>query len=88
MRFPGFRPDLAPLLAARGVVGVASDTLSLDHGGSASFDFHKAWLGGGRWGIEAVAGLGALPATGATLVAGAPTFAGGSGGPGRVLALL
>jgi kynurenine formamidase len=88
MRFPGFRPDLAPLLAERGAVGVAVDTLSLDHGGSTSFGFHTAWLGGGRWGIECVAGLGGLPQVGATLVAGAPKVAGGTGGHGRVIALV
>jgi kynurenine formamidase len=88
LRFPGFRPDAAPLLIARNLAGVAVDTLSLDHGGSADFAFHKAWLGSGRWGIECIAGLGALPPTGATLVAGAPKIAGGTGGHGRVLALL
>ncbi|MBK1662323.1 cyclase family protein [Paracraurococcus ruber] len=87
MRFPGFRPDVAPLLAGRGVLGVAVDTLSLDHGGSKDFAFHTAWLGSGRWGIECVANLGALPPTGATIVAAAPKIAGGTGGPGRVLAL-
>jgi kynurenine formamidase len=88
MRFPGFRPDVAPLLIARGAVGVAVDTLSLDHGPSSTFAFHTQWLGSGRWGIECVANLGALPATGATLVAGAPKIAGGTGGHGRVLALV
>ncbi|WP_270938071.1 cyclase family protein, partial [Falsiroseomonas oryzae] len=88
MRFPGFRPDVAPLLIARNLAGVAVDTLSLDHGPSATFAFHTQWLGSGRWGIEAVANLGALPPTGATLVAGAPKIAGGTGGHGRVIALV
>lgn len=88
MRFPGFRPDLVPILLERGVAGVAVDTLSLDHGGSRDFGFHLAWLGAGRWGLEGAANLGALPPTGATIVAGAPRIAGGTGGPGRVLALL
>jgi kynurenine formamidase len=88
MRFPGFRPDLVPLLLERGVAGVAVDTLSLDHGGSRDFAFHTGWLGAGRWGIECVANLGGLPAVGATIIAGAPKIAGGSGGPGRVIALL
>ncbi len=88
MRFPGFRPDVAPLLLERGVAGVAVDTLSLDHGGSRDFAFHLAWLGAGRWGLECAANLGALPPTGATVVAGAPRIAGGTGGPGRALALL
>ena len=88
MRFPGFRPDVAPLLLARNLAGVAIDTLSLDRGSSSDFGFHTAWLGAGRWGIECIAGLGGLPATGATLVAGAPKIAGGTGGHGRVMALL
>ena len=88
MRFPGFRPDTAPILLERGVAGVAVDTLSLDHGGSRDFAFHLAWLGAGRWGLECAANLGALPPTGATIVAGAPRIAGGTGGPGRALALL
>jgi kynurenine formamidase len=88
MRFPGFRPDVAPMLIERNVAGVAVDTLSLDHGGSKDFAFHTAWLGSGRWGIEGVAALGALPQTGATLVAGAPKIAGGTGGHGRVIALV
>ncbi|GGC48749.1 cyclase [Siccirubricoccus deserti] len=88
LRFPGFRPDLAPILLERGVAGVAVDTLSLDHGASRDFAFHLAWLGAGRWGLECAANLGALPPTGATIVAGAPRIAGGTGGPGRALALL
>ena len=87
LRFPGFRPDVAPVLLARNAAAVAVDTLSMDHGGSTTFDFHKAWLGAGRWGIECVASLGEVPPVGATLVAGAPKIAGGTGGHGRVLAL-
>jgi len=88
MRFPGFRPDTVPLLLARGVASVAVDTLSLDHGSSKDFAFHVAWLGAGRWGLECAAGLDDLPAVGATLIAGAPKFAGSTGGPSRILAVL
>jgi kynurenine formamidase len=88
MRFPGFRPDVVPMLVERNLSGVAVDTLSLDHGPSTTFAFHTQWLGSGRWGIECIAGLGGLPATGATLVAGAPKIAGATGGHGRVIALL
>ena len=88
LAFPGFRPDLVPLLLERGVAGVAVDTLSMDHGGSRDFAFHTGWLGAGRWGVECVAGLRELPVAGATLVAGAPKIAGGTGGPGRVVALV
>jgi kynurenine formamidase len=88
MHFPGFRPDVVPILLERGAAGVAVDTLSLDNGSSRDFAFHLAWLGAGRWGLECAANLGALPPTGATIVAGAPRIAGGTGGPGRALALL
>jgi kynurenine formamidase len=87
MRFPGVRPDVATLLLARDVVGVAVDTLSLDHGSSTDFAFHLAWLGAGRWGIECVAGLDEMPATGGMVFAGVPRIAGGTGGPGRVIGL-
>jgi len=88
MRFPGFRPDVAPLLIERNVAAVAVDTLSFDHGPSAAHEFHTTWLGSGRWGIECIANLGQLPATGATMVAGAPKIADGTGGHGRVVALV
>jgi kynurenine formamidase len=47
-----------------------------------------SWLPSGRYGIENLANLERLPPTGAVVVVGAPTFAGGSGGPTRVLALV
>ena len=46
------------------------------------------WLNQSKWGLENVAGLGQLPARGATIVVGAPKIAGSTGGPSRVLALL
>ncbi len=42
---------------------------------------HYAWLPSGRWGIECIANLEALPAKGATLIAGAPKIKGATGGP-------
>lgn len=88
LHFPGFRPDVAPLLLQRNVAAVAVDTLSMDHGSSPDFAFHLAWLGAGRWGLENAANLGQLPPTGATIVAAPPKIANGTGGPGRAFALL
>lgn len=89
MRFPGFHVEAARLLMEeRDVVGIAVDTLSLDHGQSQDFAVHYAWLGSGRWGLEGVANLDRLPPSGATIVAGGPTFVGATGGPTRVLALI
>ena len=89
MHFPGFHPEAAALLMEEAdVVGIAVDTLSLDHGASADFATHYAWLPTNRWGLECIANLGDLPATGATLVVGAPKISGATGGPSRVMALL
>jgi kynurenine formamidase len=79
------------LLTERNVKGIGVDTLSLDtglesHGGE--FPVHYAWLGSGRWGVEAVANLDALPAKGAILVLGGPKVRGGTGGPSRILGLI
>ncbi|AXS42577.1 cyclase family protein [Breoghania sp. L-A4] len=88
MHFPGFALEATELLMERGVTGMAVDTLSLDYGLSTDFVTHYAWLPSGRWGMEAVANLDQVPATGATLVVGAPKIAGASGGPSRLIALV
>lgn len=53
-----------------------------------AFPVHYEWLGSGRWGVENVANLDALPAKGAILVLGGPKVRGGTGGPSRVIALV
>jgi kynurenine formamidase len=89
LHFPGVHPEAtALLLKERAVVGLAVDTLSLDHGPSKDFRTHYAWLPAGRWGLENVAGLGGLPPRGATLIVGAPKIKGATGGPTRVMALV
>ena len=89
MHFPGFHPEATQmLLDETTAAGIAVDTLSLDHGPSADFATHYAWLPAGRWGIECIANLERLPPAGATLVVGAPKHRGGSGGPARVIALV
>jgi kynurenine formamidase len=71
-----------------GVRAIGLDTASLDIGASADFPAHVSWLPSGRYGIENLANLDALPALGAIAIVGAPRLAGGSGGPSRVLALV
>ena len=89
MHFPGFHPEaVAMLMEGRQVVGIGVDTLSLDYGQSKDFAVHNAWLPTNRWGIECMAGLGALPASGATLLVGAPKVKGATGGPARLYALV
>lgn len=89
MHFPGFHVEAATMLMEEAIVsGIASDTLSLDHGPSADFATHYAWLPTNRWGIECLANLDAVPEAGATLVVGAPKIVGGTGGPCRVFTLV
>ena len=88
MHFPGFHAEAAKMLIEDGsAIGIAVDTLSLDFGPSPDFATHYAWLPTGRWGLECLANLSALPVAGATLVVGAPKVRGGTGGPCRVIAL-
>ncbi len=87
--YPGFHVEAAQMLMEEtGARSIAVDTLSLDHGMSADFATHYAWLPAGRFGIECLAGLDLVPASGATLVIGAPKHAGGTGGPARIFALI
>jgi kynurenine formamidase len=87
--FPGFHVEAVQFLQEqRQIKGIATDTLSLDPGVSADFPVHHYWLNQSKWGLENVAGLGQLPAKGATIVVGAPKIAGCTGGPSRVLALV
>ena len=87
--FPGFAPELAEwLLKERKVLGLAVDTLSLDHGASKDFKTHKTWLPAGRWGLENVANLEKLSPSDAFLVVGLPKIKGATGGPVRLIALI
>lgn len=89
MHFPGFHIEAVEfLLTERDVKGIFVDTLSLDFGPSPDFAVHYRWLPAGKWGMECVANLGQLPATGATVVVGGPKIAGATGGPSRVFALV
>lgn len=87
--YPGFHVEAVKmLLEETGAMSIASDTLSLDHGISADFATHYAWLPTGRFGIENLANLDKVPAQGATLVVGAPKHSGGTGGPARIFAMI
>ncbi|MFE3546386.1 cyclase family protein [Nocardia sp. NPDC059177] len=85
---PGFSGEATEYLVAQcGIVGAGVDTLSLDCGADPDYGAHTTLLGAGRYGVEMLANLAAVPPAGATVVVGAPTHAGGTGGPCRVLAL-
>lgn len=88
LHFPGFSPETVEfLLAERNVVGIGVDTLSLDHGPSTTFVTHNIWLAANHWGLENLANLDSAPPSGAFVFVGAPKFAGGSGGPCRIIAM-
>lgn len=87
--YPGFHVEAAQMLMEdTGPASMAVDTLSLDHGISADFATHYAWLPSGRFGIENIANLDKVPAAGATLVIGAPKHCGGTGGLARIFAMV
>ena len=86
--FPGFAKGATDMLLEMGAGSIGVDTLSLDPGNSADFAVHFSWLPAGRFGIENLANLDELPATGATLFVGAPKHAKGTGGPARVMAVM
>jgi len=86
--FPGISVEAALFLARdRRVAAIGIDSPSVDYGASVSFEAHHATLPLGVYHIENVTGLGALPASGFTVVVAPIKIAGGSGGPARVFAL-
>ena len=86
---PGFDKGAVQFLVdERNIVGIGVDTLSVDPSASTDYAAHTALLEAGRYGVEALANLGAVPPVGATVVVGAPKHRGGSGGPCRVLAIV
>ena len=88
LHFPGFSPEASEwLVAQRPVHGIGVDTLSIDHGQSATFDTHLIILGAGMVGIENVANLASIKDRPATVVCGIPRYEEGSGGPARIMAL-
>ncbi|MFE2500929.1 cyclase family protein [Streptomyces rubiginosohelvolus] len=89
-RFPGISVEAAAFLVEeRSVVGVGTDSPSLDPGSRPADPYtHRVILPAGRYGVECLAGLDTVPDVGAVAVVGAPRHAGGTGGPARVLAFL
>jgi len=89
MHFPGFHGEAAKMLLEEAeIVGIASDTISLDQGKSKDFATHLTLLPAGKWGLENVANLSSISTKGATIVVGATKIKGATGGPTRVMALI
>lgn len=89
LHFPGISREAAEFLVTRRtIIGVGIDTASLDHGPSKDFIAHQIINGANIYGLENVANLEKVPATGATLIALPMKIKGGTGGPTRIVALL
>jgi kynurenine formamidase len=89
LHFPGLSPDAARWLAERReIAAVGIDTASLDPGRSKTFEAHRILFAREIPGFENVAGLGALPPVGATVIALPMKIRSGSGGPLRIIAVL
>jgi kynurenine formamidase len=89
LNFPGFSAEATDwLLQHRDPAGIGVDTASLDPGNSAALEVHHRFLGADRYGIENLAGLDRLSATGAQAFVGPIPWEDGSGSPCRVLAVL
>ena len=88
-------PDLSAvkfLIEERDVVGFGSETIGTDAGQAAHFrppyPCHSHMHGAGRYGLQCLANLDQLPATGAIIIAAPLKILNGSGSPVRVLALV
>jgi len=76
------------LVSARRVKGIAVDAMSIDAGEHIpDYPVHQFWLQSGRWGIEGITNLKAVPPVGALLVVGAAPIVDATGMPIRAIAL-
>jgi len=89
LHFPSYGPEAARYLVSERRVGALGvDTASIDYGASKDFQVHRISAAANVPGLENVAGLDAVPETGAWVVALPMKIAGGSGGPLRIVALV
>lgn len=87
MHFPGFsRAAIERLAASSQVLGIGTDTFSIDPGRDVRYEGHRVLSSAGKWALECLANLQRLPARGARIFIGAPKIERASGGPARVVA--
>lgn len=87
MRFPGFsRAAIERLAVSTQVLGIGTDTFSIDPGRDVRYEGHRVLSRAGKWALECLANLQRLPARGARIFIGAPKVERASGGPARVIA--
>jgi len=89
LHFPSYGAEAARILVAdRKVAAIGVDTASIDPGSAKDFPVHQIVAAANVPGFENLAGLDALPPTGAWVIALPMKIAGGSGGPLRAIALV
>ena len=88
LHFPGFSVAAAQLLVERDVAGIGIDTLSLDPGNDLSFPVHKIILEAGKFQVENMNNLDALPAVGAVTVIGVLPVKDASQAQARIFAFM
>jgi len=89
LHFPSYGEAAAKILVEeRKVAALGVDTASIDYGQSKDYPVHRLAAARNVPGLENLADLKRLPATGAVLFALPMKIEGGSGGPLRVVALL
>ncbi|MFQ5888671.1 MAG: cyclase family protein [Gemmatimonadota bacterium] len=89
LHFPSYGESAARLLVEeRGVAALGADVASIDYGPSQDFIVHRIAAAADVPGLENLANLDRLPATGFLIVALPMKIAGGSGGPLRAVALV
>ena len=88
LHFPGFSIATARLLVERDVAGIGIDTLSLDPGNDLSFPVHKIMLGAGKYQVENMNNLDAVPVKGAVVVIGVLPVTDASQAQARIFAFM
>jgi kynurenine formamidase len=89
LHFPSYSAEAARFLVEqRNVRGVGLDTLSIDRGISTDFAVHHIVNNAKRYGLENVANLDQLPATGFYVVVAPMKIEAGTGGPTRLFAVV
>jgi kynurenine formamidase len=89
LHFPSYGAEAAAyLVSTRHIRMLGVDTASVDYGPSQDFPVHRILGAANVMGLENLAHLDQLPATGATLVALPMKIAKGSGAPARVIAFV
>jgi kynurenine formamidase len=89
LHFPGFSVEAARFLVdERNVGALGVDTPSVDPGNARGFPAHGVGNGSGKYHLENVAAVDAVPEAGAFIVVAPVKIAGGSGGQVRLFAVI